>query len=135
MKRLPAALIAALLVAAPGAEARFMPLPSADRRPPIPGDCSLVIGFSSYAVGIDTTAYRNVRQLLGRDRAVRAVTEHGMGREGEVTLCAHTRGAADANRLFHAIHRILPARPRGPIAMRTRAGLRYSTPPPPRRRR
>jgi len=97
---------------------------------PVPADCPLTIGFASYGAGIDRGSVQAVDRLLGRDRAVRAVTRHQWGREGEVTLCVRTRSAADASRLFRSVRALLPARPRGPIALATRGGLRYETPPP-----
>lgn len=129
MKTLP--LAALLALAATGAQARYMPLPgSPQRATPTPADCPLIVGFGSYAMGIDGAAYASVDRLLRADRGVRAVTRHPWGREGEVTLCARTRSRADAQRLFTAIRARLPARPRGPISLELLGGRRYTTPPP-----
>jgi hypothetical protein len=125
MKTMLPFLAAAALVAAPAAIAR---LPG--RAAPVPVDCPLTIGFASYGAGIDRGSVEAVDRLLGRDRAVRAVTRHHWGREGEVTYCVRTRAAADAGRLFRAIRALLPTRPRGPVTLGTRGGLRYETPPP-----
>jgi hypothetical protein len=115
---------AAALFTAPAALAR---LPRGGS--PTPADCPLTIGFSSYGAGIDGS-FQSVERLLAGDRAVRAVTRHGWGREGETTLCVRTRSGADAARLFHAVRRLIPARPRGPVSLRTQGGLRYQSPPP-----
>lgn len=125
MKTMLPLLTAMALFAAPAAVAR---LPGG--MTPVPADCPLTIGFSSYGAGIDQGSVQAVGRLLGRDRAVRAVTRHPWGREGEVTYCVRTRTAADAGRLFRSVRALLPARPRGPIALATRSGLRYETPPP-----
>lgn len=125
MKTMTPLLAATALFAAPAAIAR-LPMNAG----PAPADCPLTIGFASYGAGIDGGSVQAVDRLLARDRAVRAVTRHRWGREGEVTLCVRTRGGADAARLFRAVRALLPARPRGPIALRTRTGLRYETPPP-----
>ena len=69
-----------------------------------------------------------IQSLLDRDRAVRSVTRHPWGREGEVTLCANTRRRADTARLFHAIRRLVPVRPRGPITIHTTEGQSFEAP-------
>jgi hypothetical protein len=125
--KLVALLIAATLFAAPAAIAR-QPRGGS----PAPADCPLTIGYSSYGAGIDRS-FDAVERLLAGDRAVRAVTRHGWGREGETTLCVRTRSGADAARLFHAARRLIPARPRGPVSLSTQGGLRYQSPPPQRR--
>ena len=79
-------------------------------------------------MGIDRPAYRAVQALLRSDRGVSDVAEHRWGREGEVTLCARTRSRADAERLFGAIRPLIPARPRGPVSLRARGGLRFDSP-------
>ena len=125
MKTMFPLLTAAVLFAAPAAIAR-LPINAG----PAPADCPLTIGFASYGAGIDRGSAQAVDRLLGRDRAVRGFTRHQWGREGEVTLCVRTRTIADAGRLFRSVQALLPARPRGPISLRTRSGLRYETPPP-----
>jgi hypothetical protein len=117
----------ATAVGAGAADARFAPLPL-DGVTPIPTHCPLVIGFSSYGAGIDGPTMQAVQSLLNRDRAVRSVSRHPWGREGEVTLCANTRARADSGRLFQAIRRLVPARPRGPVTIRTREGLTFEAP-------
>lgn len=95
---------------------------------PIPAHCPLVIGFSSYGAGIDGPTMQAVQALLNKDRAVRGVSRHPWGREGEVTFCAYTRARADSARLFQAIRRLIPARPRGPVTIRTSEGLSFEAP-------
>lgn len=124
MKTMLPLLASAAMLAAPAAIAR---LPG--RVTPVPADCPLTIGFASYGAGIDRSSVLAVDRLLGRDRAVRAVTRHPWGREGEVTLCVRTRSAADAGRLFRSVRALLPARPRGPVTLSTRSGAHYETPP------
>ncbi|MES2444932.1 MAG: hypothetical protein V4574_19075 [Pseudomonadota bacterium] len=82
-----------------------------------PRDCPLVVSFGSYAMGIDGSAFAKVSALLARDRGVRTIEQHRWGREGEVTLCARTRGKADARRLYRAVRAVLPAKPRGPVTV------------------
>ncbi len=94
-----------------------------------PPNCPLTIGFASYGAGIDRSSYEAVERLLRRDRAVRAVTRHRWGREGEITLCAQTRSVRDSGRLFQASRRLIPSRPRGPVSLATRSGLRWESPP------
>jgi hypothetical protein len=122
MKRLPLFLAAILAIGSPA----FGRAPRGNN--PAPADCPLTIGFSSYGAGIDRGSFQAVERLLGGDRAVRAVTRHGWGREGETTLCVRTRSAADAGRLFHAVRRLIPARPRGPVSLSTQSGLSYQAP-------
>lgn len=100
------------------------PAPQAER-----ADCGLSISFGSYAMGIDGGAFRAVETLLDQDPAIASVERRGWGREGEVTLCAEVRSDADAERLLGRIARMLPANPRGPIEVRTRAGLAARAPP------
>jgi len=90
--------------------------------------CDLTVSFGSYAMGIDRAALVAVRRILA-DRAVRSVETLGGGREGETYLCARTRRPADATRLFNRIRAVLPAAPRGPIAVRTASGLAFHAPP------
>jgi hypothetical protein len=87
-----------------------------------PGGCALEIEFGSYAMGIDRPTLDRVDQLLAGDAAVTSVTRRAWGREGEVTLCASVRRAADRDRLFAAISALFPADPRGPLTVRTDAG-------------
>jgi hypothetical protein len=90
------------------------------------GACALTVAFGSYAMGIDRSAYQRVRALL-RDKGVRRVTEQGYGREGEVTLCVEA-APAEAQRLFEAVRKVLPAKPLGPIAVATAAGSKAFAP-------
>lgn len=122
-------LLLAAALAASAADARRAVDPRRGPQPiAVPADCPLVIGFSSYAAGIDRATFDRALALLNRDRSVRAVTRHNWGREGEVTLCAQTRTPADAARLFRAIRAFVPARPRGPVFLSTRSGLRFEAP-------
>jgi hypothetical protein len=82
-----------------------------------PRDCPLAVSFGSYAMGIDRPTFEKVSALLAHDRGVRSIEQHRWGREGEVTLCARTRGRADARRLFGAIRAWLPKQPRGPVTL------------------
>lgn len=91
-----------------------------------PRNCPLTIGFGSYAMGIDGKTYDAVTGLLTRDRGVTAVEQHRWGREGEVTLCARTRGGADARRLFGRVRALFPRAPRGPLTVSTANGLRFA---------
>lgn len=90
--------------------------------------CDLEIAFGSYAAGIDRGAYEGTLRIL-EDRTVHSLDRRGWGREGEVTLCARTRTASDAERLFKRISAILPAKPVGPIRLSTASGLRVDAPP------
>lgn len=92
--------------------------------------CDLSVSFGSYAAGIDGPALAAVRRILA-DGAVRSVEDFAGGPEGETYLCVRTRRAADATRLFNRIRAILPAAPRGPIALRTASGLAFHAPPRP----
>ena len=92
------------------------------------GECAVSVRFGSYAMGIDGPAFERVRALLARERGVRAVDEQHWGREGETTLCVRTRRAGDARRLFGRVKAALPAKPRGPITVETRGGLRFEAP-------
>ena len=105
--------------------------PAESRRPGIAQHtgCGLTVSFGSYAMGIDGAAYAEVRRLL-TDGAVRSIEERRWGREGEVDLCVKTRSARDATRLFKAIRASLPERPRGPVSLRSAAGLRFDARPP-----
>jgi hypothetical protein len=124
--KMPTLFLIAATLAAGSADARGRrPVPSA----PVPANCPLAIGFSSYGAGIDRPAMQAIEALLDRDRAVRSVTRHPWGREGEVTLCANVRGRGDPARLLLAIRRLVPARPRGPITIRTAEGRTFEAPP------
>lgn len=119
---------AALAATAADARSGRMPRPG-PYSSPVPLNCPLSIGFSSYGAGIDQTAMQAIQSLLDRDRAVRSVSRHPWGREGEVTLCANVRGRGDSARLFLAIRRLVPARPRGPITIRNAEGRTFEAPP------
>lgn len=101
---------------------------AAESAPPA-SRCDLTISFGSYAMGIDRSALAAVRRILA-DRGVRLVEDDQWGREGETSLCARTRRPADARRLFYRIRTVLPAQPRGPIAVRTASGLSFDAPRP-----
>src|SRR5512147_684399 len=58
----------------------------------VPDDCPLVIGFASYAMGIDSAVRQAVEALLARDSGVNRIEHFAWGREGEVSICARTRG-------------------------------------------
>lgn len=90
--------------------------------------CAVSVGFASYAMGIDRAALDRVQSLLRRDRGVRAVEAQRWGREGETTLCVKLRRPGDARRVFGRVKAALPARPRGPITVETRGGLRFEAP-------
>ncbi|HZF93787.1 MAG TPA: hypothetical protein VEZ20_02835 [Allosphingosinicella sp.] len=87
------------------------------------GACALEIRFGSYAMGIDSGALQRVEGLLAARRI--PVQRTAWGREGEVTLCATPRTPADAERLAREIAALLPADPRGPIAVATAAGFTF----------
>jgi hypothetical protein len=89
----------------------------------VPAPCPLEIEFGSYAMGIDSATLARVEQLLAAERV--AVARTPWGREGEVTLCAAARSAADAERMARRIAALLPPEPRGPIAVRTASGLAF----------
>lgn len=91
-------------------------------------ECAVRVQFGSYAMGIDRVAFDRVQALLKRDRGVRGVDAQRWGREGETTLCVRTRRASDARRLFGRVKAALPAKPRGPILVETRSGLRFEAP-------
>ncbi|MDH4745195.1 hypothetical protein OMP43_14335 [Sphingomonas sp. CBMAI 2297] len=93
-------------------------------------ECAVRVQFGSYAMGIDRPAFERVRALLARDRGVRAVEQQHWGREGETTLCVRTRRPSDARRLFGRVQAALPAKPRGPITVEARGGLRFEAPRP-----
>jgi hypothetical protein len=99
---------------------------SADATPA--SGCAVRIAFGSYAMGIDRAAFDNVRALLAGQRTVRGVEEQRWGREGEVTLCVT---ASNPRRLARTVARVLPAKPRGPITIETRDGLRIERSQPP----
>lgn len=80
-------------------------------------DCAVAVRFGSYAMGIDGKAAADVDRLLAGHPAVLSVDRLGAGREGEYALCIRTRSAEGADRLFDEIRAVLPARPRGPIAL------------------
>jgi hypothetical protein len=94
--------------------------------PEVPADCALRVEFGSYAMGIDRTASAAVDRLLADDPGVTSVQTVPQGREGEKTVCVAVRSDADAERLFQAISRTFPADPRGPLAVVTRGGRRFS---------
>ena len=97
-------------------------------RTEVPVDCPLRVDFGSYAMGIDRGAADAARELLAGDPGVVSVENYPWGREGETTMCVVTRSAGDAERLFHAISRLFPANPRGPLSVSTAAGLRFDAP-------
>ncbi|MDG2532734.1 hypothetical protein P6144_03675 [Sphingomonas sp. HITSZ_GF] len=105
------------------------PLPALAQGTP-PAHCAVGVQFGSYAMGIDRPALERVRTLLGRDRGVLTVEMRRWGREGEMTLCVQLRDPRDARRVFARVKSVLPARPRGPITVETREGLRFETPRP-----
>ena len=107
--------------------ALLVPAPALAQAAPAPA-CAVRVQFGSYALGIDRPAFERVRALLARDRGVRAVDQQHWGREGETTLCVRTRRPGDARRLFGRVTAALPAKPRGPITVEARGGLRFEVP-------
>ena len=90
--------------------------------------CAVRVEFASYAMGIDRAAFDRVQTLLKRDRGVRAVEVQRWGREGETNLCIQLRRTSDARRVFGQVKAALPAKPRGPITVEARGGLRFEAP-------
>jgi hypothetical protein len=84
--------------------------------------CPLTLQFGSYAMGIDAGALSRIDALLARDRAVVHVDRQRWGREGEVTLCVHTRRSGDVQRIARAARRLVPTSPRGPVSAATPTG-------------
>ena len=95
--------------------------------PPAPEGCGVEIRFGSYAMGIDRGAAAAVEKLAAEDPDVTGLSRTTGGREGEYALCARTRNAAAAQRLFERIRALLPPAPRGPITLLAE-DLRYVTP-------
>ncbi|HTU10290.1 MAG TPA: hypothetical protein VMG08_05260 [Allosphingosinicella sp.] len=125
-----AAATAALLTASVAQARALDPRRAPGQSEPVPANCPLTVGFSSYGPGIDRPTLLNVERLLNGDRGVRGVSRHRWGREGEITLCARTRSARDAARLAQRIRAMIPARPRGPVRIELAGRLRYETPAP-----
>lgn len=123
MKLFAATFAALLTVGSAHAGTRTVPITPVTEAP---RNCPLTIAFGSYAMGIDGKTFDAVTGLLTRDRGVKAVEQHRWGREGEVTLCARTRGGADARRLFARVRAIFPRAPRGPLTVSTAGGLRFA---------
>lgn len=90
--------------------------------------CAVRVEFASYAMGIDRAAFDRVQALLKRDRGVRAVEVQRWGREGETNLCVQLRRPGDARRVFGRVKAALPVKPRGPITVEARGGLRFEAP-------
>ncbi len=122
---------AAALLASAAAEARapLQPRPGM-RGSEVPIDCPFTIGFSSYGAGIDRPALLRVEHMLGVNRAVRGVSRHLWGREGEVTLCVRARRQGDYAGIARSVRQLLPPRPRGPITIDSRAQRQYGRPQP-----
>lgn len=126
--RLIATLIAAAFTASGCAHAGTRPAPIV----PIteaPRDCPLTVSFGSYAMGIDGAVFAKVSALLARDRGVTRIEQFRWGREGEVTLCARTRGRSEAARLFVRVRALVPAHPRGPVTIDGGRRLHFQSPP------
>jgi hypothetical protein len=123
MKPIAAIFAALLTVGAAHAGTRTVPITPITEAP---RNCPLTVSFGSYAMGIDGKAFDAVSGLLTRDRGVKAVEQYRWGREGEVTLCARTRGGADARRLFWRVRALFPRAPRGPLTVSTASGLRFA---------
>lgn len=88
-------------------------------------ECGVRVEFASYAMGIDRAAFDRVQVLLKRDRGVRGVEVQRWGREGETNLCVQLRRPSEARRVFGRVKAVLPAKPRGPIKVEARGGLRF----------
>lgn len=117
-----ASILAALALSVPASAQTRTPITSVGEAP---RDCTLTISFGSYAMGIDGRAFERVSALLTRDRGVRSIEQFRWGREGEVTLCARTRSAADARRLARRARALVPAKPRGPVTISLGAAPGY----------
>lgn len=119
-----AVMVTALLMAS-AAQARVAPpssvpppvsVPSArSAANPSSTSCPLTFSFASYGAGIDRTALTRIDAMLAHDRRVTRVDRQQQGREGETTLCVHTRRASDVRRIAQAARRLVPASPRGPV--------------------
>ncbi|WP_180140737.1 hypothetical protein [Sphingomonas sp. R-74633] len=103
------------------------PLPAFAQAAPA-AHCAVSVQFGSYAMGIDRPAFERVRTLLAHDRGVLTVEHQRWGREGETTLCVQLRKASDTRRVFGRVKAALPARPKGPVTLEARGGLRFTAP-------
>lgn len=121
----PILLAATALLATTAADARVAPPPRvvepaplpAQRHgaPDVPAGCAITVAFGSYGPGIDGATLARMERRLRVDRRVRSLTRHPWGREGEVTLCVYTRGAAGP--LARQLRTMIAARPRGPVTV------------------
>lgn len=129
MKLLALPLSALMLVAAaPAPQQNFVDMP---RNSEAPASCPLTVQFGSYGTGIDRPTLKRVEDLLRRERRVAKVERYRWGREGEVTLCARTRSASDARRLFARIKPMLPrgrGKPQITLALRNGARVEAGRP-------
>jgi len=88
---------------------------------PVPRNCPLVIAFGSHGAGIDRPTFDRVEAYLAHERTVTGVSRYPWGREGEVSLCVRARGDADLVRIANRVRASIPARPRGPVTVESRA--------------
>lgn len=105
--------------------AAAVPLPALAQAGP---GCAVSVQFGSYAMGIDRATFDKVQALLKRDARVSGVELERWGREGETTLCVQLRRDRDARAVFGRVKAALPARPKGPILVEARGGLRFAAP-------
>ena len=90
--------------------------------------CALRVDFGSYAMGIDRGAAVRVERAILSAAGVSDVVRHRWGREGEYSLCVSTRSPRVAAALFARLKPLLPAKPRGPIALSLADGLTVHAP-------
>jgi hypothetical protein len=94
---------------------------------PAPADCPLSVRFGSYAMGIDRPAAVRIESFLQKHRAVAGIKRHPWGREGEYTLCVSLKRGANPAALFDELKPLVPAKGRGPIAVKLRNGRSFGT--------
>ena len=113
----PYSLPAMILLAAPAWTSAAAAPPAIRDAPGKAAGCALRVDFGSYAMGIDRGAAAAVEKAILSSRGVGDIARHRWGREGEYTLCVAMRSRRAAMALFARLKPLLPAKPRGPIAL------------------
>lgn len=108
--------------------------PAADAPAPVQpaaaAECDLKVDFASIGTGIDGETLQKVDTLLSGDTGISTIDRNRWGKEGEITLCVHTRTAADADRLFEAVKKAFPTSSVKPLAVETATGKQFRAPTP-----
>lgn len=80
-------------------------------------ECDVIVGFGSFATGIDRKAAERVEQLVAADRRVVSASRVTRGPEGEYAICLRTDSPQAASGLFRSLKAALAEPVLAPVVL------------------